>query len=330
MKKISIQQIADELKISKTTVSFVLNGKGDEKHISKKTQEKVFALVKKYNYRPSSVAQSLKTGTTMSVAYLVPDISNPFFAKIGRVIEDLLSKEGYQLLIGSTDENPEKEENLIHTFLNRQVDAIILATCFGTDEKFNNLLPNSFPLVFFDRKTLFNGNYVLVENQEAMQLAVSALLKRGYSRPGLISLPLTVEPLQQRFEGFMNALADEQIKIQEGDIKKVSANNLREETELAIRSLIDSGIDSMVFTNNLVASEALWLLNKHFPEAFAKLGFATFDNLDTFDYMVPKIISVAQPVNEIAESISESILQQLTRKKSENKLTILKPALIIR
>ena len=88
MKKKSIKDIAQDLGLSKTTVSFVLNNKGDEKNISKKTQQRILEYIQEVNYQPNQIAKSLKKGKTNTIGYLVPDISNPFFAKIGRLLED--------------------------------------------------------------------------------------------------------------------------------------------------------------------------------------------------------------------------------------------------
>ncbi|NJM16958.1 MAG: LacI family transcriptional regulator [Bacteroidales bacterium] len=93
--KVSLQVIASSLGVSKTTVSFVLNGKGNERNISKGTQERILKLAAALDYQPNLVAQNLKKGVTNTIGYLVPDISNPFFARLGRKIEGLLYANGY-------------------------------------------------------------------------------------------------------------------------------------------------------------------------------------------------------------------------------------------
>lgn len=328
--KTSIQDIANALEISKTTVSFVLNGKGDEKNISRKTQQRILDLVEKLDYRPNKLAQSLKTGNTMSVAYVVPDIANPFFAKIGRKIEDLITPSGYQLLIGSTDESPEKELNLVNTFLNRQVDGLIVASCLKQSALLETKIKQQFPIVFFDRNVDIKAAQVTVENTKAMEEAVGKLVKKGYKRIGLISLTPDNKPLKQRIEGYRACLLKNGFPIHSSWIHTLSPAHIKTEIPKITDACIADNLDALVFTNNLVASETLWHLNKRHSEIFQKLGYATFDNLDTFDYMIPKIISVAQPVDEIASKIAQNILLQLDKKPFKAETLILNPKLIVR
>ena len=107
-KRISIKDIAAHLNISVTTVSFVLNGKAEEKHISKALTEKVLKYVQEVNYTPNQIAQSLRTGQSKILVFMVEDISNLFFAQLARLIEDLAYKKGYKVLFCSNDNDDKK------------------------------------------------------------------------------------------------------------------------------------------------------------------------------------------------------------------------------
>ena len=96
-KTVSIKNIADHLNISVTTVSFVLNGKAKEKHISKILTQKVLDYAKEVNYKPNQIAQSLRTGKSKILVFMVEDISNYFFAKYTGAIRlyDLANNAAY-------------------------------------------------------------------------------------------------------------------------------------------------------------------------------------------------------------------------------------------
>jgi LacI family transcriptional regulator len=98
MRKVSIQDIATQLEVSKTLVSLVLNGKGVQYRVSPKLIEKVKALAEELNYKPNQLARSFRTGKTNTIGLIVADISNPFFAKLGREIEMEASKNGYRVI----------------------------------------------------------------------------------------------------------------------------------------------------------------------------------------------------------------------------------------
>ena len=331
MKKKSIKDIAQELGFSKTTVSFVLNNKGDEKNISKKTQEKILDYVREVNYQPNQIAKSLKKGKTNTIGYLVPDISNPFYAKIGRLIEDLLAEKGYHLIIGSTDEKQEKEDSLLNMFVNRQVDGLILASSFENLGMLKTLEAQRFPMVFFDREHPdFCGNYILVENKKSMQSAVQKVIDKEARKIGLLSITPDVYSLKLRIDGYRQALHDNNIELDENLIRIVDSNNLKESSQKQLDYLIDKNVDAIVFTNNQITAHAIWLMNVHYQENLNRMKFVSFDNLDLFDYSLPIVTSVAQPIDKIAQhtvSILEEFMQSSDRmiKRIE-----LKPKLIER
>src|SRR5690606_34132444 len=114
MKKKSIIDIARELNISPTTVSFILNDKAEEKRISKKLTKTVKDYVEKVGYKPSSIARSLRTGKTNTIGLMVENIANPFFGTVARKIEEAAYNHGYRILYCSTDNNLEKTKDLLH------------------------------------------------------------------------------------------------------------------------------------------------------------------------------------------------------------------------
>lgn len=331
MKKKSIKDIAQELGFSKTTVSFVLNNKGDEKKISKETQNKILEYVRQVNYQPNQIAKSLKEGTTNTIGYLVPDISNPFYAKIGRLIEDLLWEMGYHLIIGSTDEDQEKEDRLINMFLNRQVDGLILAATFIKSNTIQSLLKRKFPMVFFDREEpSVDANYILVENKISMQQAVQKAIDRGAKKIGLLSITPDVYSLKLRIDGYKDALIQNGIEIDRNLIRRVDENSLNESTKQEIEYLIDKEVDSVVFTNNQMTAAAIWVINVFHSKIAEQLTFVSFDNLDLFDYSSPRVISVAQPIADIARCTVEILENAILYNDFKTKRIELKPKLIER
>lgn len=331
MKKKSIKDIAEDLGLSKTTVSFVLNNKGNEKNISQKTQKRVLNYIKEVNYQPNQIAKSLKQGQTNTIGYLVPDISNPFYAKIGRLLEDHFWKKGYHLLIGSTDENIDKEAQLLNMFVNRQVDALIVASCFIPSDTIKSLLSRNFPIVFFDREDPnVTANYILVENKLSMKDAVEKAIDLNSKKLGLISLTPDASPLKDRIEGYKMALANKNIDQDEQSIRIVSIDNLKEETKKELIMLIESGVDTIVFTNNQPSVIAIWVMNTLYKDIINSIKFITFDDLDLFDYSLPKVSSIAQPIEEVAKRTYELIFEMIHSKKIEHQKIELSPKLIER
>lgn len=330
MKKTSIADIAKQLGISKTTVSFVLNHKGDEKKISTQTQQRIFELAGKLNYQPDSVAQSLKTGRSNTIGYLVPDIANPFFARTGRKIEDLLADHGYNLIIGSTDENASKETALINTLVSRKTDGLIIASTYIRSKIISHLLNKKFPLVLFDREDpKIQANYIVVENKSSMKNAVAELVAAGHRKIGLLSITPQVYSLKLRIEGFREAM----LPVSEYDpglIRTVNYSDIKQSTQKEIKILMDHQVEAIVFTNNLIATEGLWVLNKFYNERISHPVLLSFDDSEIFDYALPRVTSLAQPVNEIASKTVEILLKQINNQEHEFSRIELQTSLIKR
>src|SRR5687768_17594501 len=101
-KKVSMKDIAKQLGISISTVSFVVNGKAREKRISEELTQRVLALVEELGYKPDALARSFRTGKTNIIGFLVDDISRPFFSNLARFIDEKAAKNGYKIIYSST------------------------------------------------------------------------------------------------------------------------------------------------------------------------------------------------------------------------------------
>src|SRR4051812_36274458 len=102
MKKYNIEELAKKIGVSKTLVSFVLNNKADKYGVSKATQKKVLAAIKKLGFQPSSSARMLRLKRSNLIALVVADIGNPFFAEIAKQIEEKADQAGYRVIIANT------------------------------------------------------------------------------------------------------------------------------------------------------------------------------------------------------------------------------------
>ena len=119
--KITLQDIADKLGVSKTVVSWVLSGQGDSKHISKETQTRILEKARELNFTPNYLARSLNTGNTHTLGLIFPSISDPFYASIARHVSIYANKRGYTLMVGSSRSDGNMEDALIRMMRNKKV-----------------------------------------------------------------------------------------------------------------------------------------------------------------------------------------------------------------
>ena len=137
--KLSINDIAAKLNISKTTVSFILNGKAKEKRISEELTKKVLNLVDKVGYMPSQAAQILRTGRTGIIGLMVEDISDPFFSGVAKHIEDEAFVRGYKIIYCSTENDKKRTQEYLRMFHQLRVDGYIITAPDDAEEDVERL-----------------------------------------------------------------------------------------------------------------------------------------------------------------------------------------------
>lgn len=146
---VRLKDIARDLGVSVVTVSKVLRNHSD---ISDETRDRVLKRMKELNYRPNLAARALVTGRSFSVGLVVPDLVHPFFAEVAKGLSKILRKKGYSLLIASSEEDPELEQQELDMMLARRVDALVVASAQWTVESFRRIEEQKTPYVLIDRQ----------------------------------------------------------------------------------------------------------------------------------------------------------------------------------
>lgn len=149
---VKLDEIARLAGVSRTTASYVINGKAKQYRVSDKTVEKVMAVVREHNYHPNAVAAGLRAGRTRSIGLVIPDLENTSYTRIANYLERQARQRGYQLLIACSEDQPDNEMRCIEHLLQRQVDAIIVSTSLPPEHPFYQRWANDpFPIVALDR-----------------------------------------------------------------------------------------------------------------------------------------------------------------------------------
>jgi LacI family transcriptional regulator len=331
-KRSSIVDIARELNISITTVSFILNGKAREKRISNELVEKVLKFVEEVNYVPNQLAKSLRTGKTNIVGLIVEDISNVFFANVARLIEENANKRGYKIFYCSSENDREKTSQLIKLFRERQIDGYIITPSEGIEKDILSLLEEKCKVVLFDRYLpAIQCNHVVVDNHTGTFQAIEHLIEQGYENIALVTLDSTQTQMQDRLKGYRQALEKHNKKP---IIKRLPFHENPEKTIEDITTLLqdDAPIDAIFFATNYLAVsglEAVKRLKLNIPE---DIGIVAFDDHDLFRLYTPSITVVAQPIEEMSEKIMTILLGQIEAKAEQDEVeqVVLPTRLVIR
>lgn len=332
-KKPSIKDIAREAGISIATVSYVLNNKYKDFKISEEMAAKVRAVAARLNYQPSFIARSLKSGTTKTIGLVLEDISNPFFGNLASIIEKEAQAAGYTVIIGCHYEESEKSERLIDTLLTRQVDGIIITPVDGSEQQVLKLQAAGMPFVLVDRYfSSIPSNTVTINNFDIAYQAVSHLLQQGYRQVGMIAFRSGFEHMDDRINGYKQALKDHGIKVPAGFLQKVDFHDVEKGIRNALTKLLSRSdrADALFFVNNVTGMAALNVIHKMKLVVPDELGLVSFDQRDAFDYFYSPLTYIEQNLKEIGEQAVKLLVRALGDKKAKPIHQVVAAKLIIR
>ncbi|WP_431294074.1 LacI family DNA-binding transcriptional regulator [Pedobacter sp. P26] len=333
MKSLSIKDIAVKANVSITTVSFIINGKAKEKSISEAVIEKVEKIIEESGYKPNQIARSLRTGNSNIIGLIIEDISNSFFSRIARLIEDKAYKRGYKIIYSSTENSIDKAKELINMFKTRKVDAYIISPIKGIEEDIKMLLEDGNPVIFFDRNLPdINTSYVGADHFNASYQSIQHFIGQGKKNIALVTTDINVEQITARYDGYKKALEDHGIKYDDNLVLKIHFNQEESETIAQVKELFDNKkIDAVLFATNYLAISGLKVLKKINKKIGGDFAVIAYDDHEAFELHTPGISAIQQPLEEIAENVIKLILKQLsTKAKPENQEIIIPAKLIIR
>lgn len=329
--KVTIDLIAQKVGVSKALVSLVINGKAKKYGISQLTCDRVMAVVRELNYKPNQMARSLRTGVSNTIGLIVSDISNGFYASMARQLEDLAANSGYNVVIGSTDENINKELRLINILRNRQVDGIILSSSQENSEELENMFKAGFPLVLIDRYFPNAGiPAVVAENSQGGATLAQHLFNQGFRNPLVLNItPSYISSVGERTSGFQKVFTDNSIVPEVVQIPFSHIYNVV--YEIFSKKVKEKNLPDCVFAvNNNLATAFLSVLSKFNLAVPDDVALVCFDDLPYFSIIKPSITVVTQPLDVLCSRTFSLLMEQISnQEKVEEHETIFEPVTLI-
>lgn len=307
--RVRLKDIAGDLKLSVVTISKVLRNHPD---IAEETRDRVLKRIKELDYQPNIMARGLVTGRSYLIGLVVPDLLHPFFAELAKALSAALAKEGYSVIISSSDEDPELEAREIQQLTGRRLDALVVASTGDSLEPFQRLERNGLPYVLIDREIFgLCANFVGINDESAGRMATEHLIEQGCKRIAHIRGRENSTGVK-RFEGYRKALAAKRMPFQESlviqqtkvdsDSEQMGGHSMR---ELLKRRPIPDG----VFAHNdplaIGAMEAILEAGLRIPEDIALIGCG---NLHYSRLLKVPLSSIDQNSQGIGERTAEILL----------------------
>ena len=319
--------VAREAGVSLMTVSRALN---DKDGISPITRTLVYAVVDRLGYRRSGIARSLVTKHTGTLGLVVPDNSNPYFSEVARGVEHAAYAEGYNVFLCNTEEDSRREQAVMQSLADKQVDGIIVCSPRLQDDDLSRLL-SYFPTCVLINRVIdgHSSSAIHTDDDNGAQRAVGHLIERGHRKIGMLAGPERSFSGRLRQHGYMTALADAGIVPDEGWVRyclpMVDASQ-----EAAVDLLTrHPNLTALFCFNDLVAVGALKACNqlgRCVPEEMAVVGF---DDIPLASLVTPALTTMHIPCYGIGLRAGKTLLDQIGG-KAEKSLTVLPVELAVR
>ncbi len=321
MNKVTINDIAQKLQITTSTVSRAL---ANNKRISEKTRLLVQETAKAMGYQPNTLAAALRKGKSDTIGIIVPRINKNFFSNVISGAEEILTTAGYNLVICQSLEDEIREKNAIHKLLKNRIGGLLISISDKTKDlqHLQDAIDHHIPIVQFDRVSKsIPGTKVINDNFNGAYLATKQLIKSGYKNIGHLGGEQRLQAYEERHHGFLKALVEHQIPINEALIKSNTIS--REAGHEAIRSLLKNHkIDALFCSGDFVALgvlDGLKELNIKVPDEFGVTGFS---NEPFAELLSPPLSSIEQNAHEMGCQAALSLLKMIQGKNVEEEKVI--------
>ncbi len=312
----TLKDVAKEANVSTATVSMVINNKPVP--ITKETKERVYAAARKLNYQPNMLARSLATSTSNTIGMLIPDSSNPYNANLSHLVRSLFLKKGITVMTGNTDYDPEVAKKYLQVFAERHVDGLIISqldfkVADETEECRKMIAQMRVPVISYGRDESNDPHIstVAVDQKEIGYLATKHLLSLGHRRIGCVAGDMNLDVCRTRYEGYKQALHE--FDLQEDPALLHSGSFSVETGAEGLPTLLGEGVTGVFAFSDMIAY-GVYKACKNFNISIpADLSVVGVDDIFFSDIIDPPLTTVAQPIDEIAAALVNTMCTSLEK-----------------
>lgn len=319
-KNVTLKQIAKELNVSVSTVSKALR---DNEEIGLETREKIQAFAKMYNYKPNSIALSLRNKSSQTIAIIIPQIVNHFFTKVIQGIESVANERNYNVIIAVSNDSFSKEVINMQTLVNGSIDGFILSVAKETLKlkdyhHFAETISQGVPIVLFDRQVdEINCDKVIIDDEKGAQKATQKLIETGCKKIVFVTTEDFVSVGNLRKKGYQNALEKNNLSVDETLIIKVKDVLKSDEIEAFIFDELEKltqhhpDIDGLIGVNEFYTITAANFFKKKGIKIPDEVSIIAFSDGVLPKYSYPSITAVSQHGTKIGETAARLLIDKL-------------------
>ncbi|MDO4343672.1 MAG: LacI family DNA-binding transcriptional regulator [Eubacteriales bacterium] len=302
--KVTINDVARHAGVSTATVSHVIN---HTRFVSEATRQRVLDSINALEYTPNEMARILKTGKKNMIGFIVPDISNEYFAALIEEVERVIAHESYKLIVTNTHENEQNEIDTIRALTSGMVDGLLIASTVKKFCTLQEIIPKDFPVVLVDRTfpdCTFHS--LTISNHRAVYQGVREMIRRGHKNIGYIAGLQHISTAYERFLAYKAALTDCGLPIRDELI--CFGDSLHNSADAYVGTLISRGCTAIAISNNAMAEDVIYYCHKHGIVIGQDVDLLTSNLDDRRYYYLGKMGYVRQPALELAQAAGQQIM----------------------
>ncbi|BBI31974.1 LacI family DNA-binding transcriptional regulator [Cohnella abietis] len=315
VKATTLKDIAEQTGFTVNTVSRALKNKED---ISATTIKLIQEKAQELGYIGNTLASSLRSGMTKTIAVIVADVSNPHFSIAVKEIERAARTQDYTTFILNSYEDQEVEKKAIFSALSKNVDGIIICPSQGSDNNMEILQRTGTPFVLLGRH-LDNDtmDYVVSDDEKGGYLATIHLLERGHQSILFLNAHHSISSARERLIGYTRAMMEYGIPVKSELIREVSniSGGSRNELNEVLKSKLE--FTAIFAFNDMMAWESIFILNKHNIKVPENISVVGFDNIQSRMFIPFPLTSVSNSKGKTSRKAFEILLKRIYKQNSD-------------
>lgn len=321
MKKITINEIAERAGVSKTTVSFYLNGKINK--MSDETKGRIQQIIDETGYEPNAAARAMKSKSSGVIGVIFGDLSESYSAKALKGIEETAGALGYQIVVGDSGFNFTSEKEYVERMLKLGAEGFIIQSTYRFGMLAITLEKKRKPVVYIDARPYDSkGRCVKSNHYDCVYQVITECLKKGYEEFLMISDDASV--MNSGFENtqsYKDALQDAGRK---GASYYITDDKRSAEIYEMLQPAIDLEKKNLIYVACASLLPRVYQAIRHYPNYQTlfpdTIGLIGFDSEGWTRMTTPTISSIIKPAYEEGQKAMEELVELLDGKKAEGEV----------
>jgi len=281
-----IKDVAALAGVSVATASRALAG---DPIVTSATQAKVLEAAKALRFRPNSIARDLRSGgVTTAIGYVISDLINPWYSTVAAGAEEVFRRAGLELIVATTESDPQRERLVVKTMLERRVQALLLIALTDDHSYLEGERQLGTPMIFIDRPPVnLTADSISIDNRGGMHQAVNQLISNGHRRIGLLAGQESLWTTQERLHGYQEALKANKIPFDESLVAYTASSEDEVANAISLLFNISDVPTALISTHNRLTVQ---LLHSH-QQLLSEIAFIGFDDFELADVLGITVIA---------------------------------------